>query len=203
MKKRKVKLFASIASLAMVVAVMGVGVWAATQQSVAISSTVGFQATGIEGTVALQATGTSVNTAKIGEQDIKTTAQNIATFALTDAQDKVTNVAVTIDLYDHTGDGFFTAEDGKITYSFTITNTSATVGMYYKISVAEANENWSAEIKTSTDPVQVTNGNPETATVEFTYVYAGETPKNAITAGQTMPTITIAFASSDVWTVAP
>ena len=29
MKKRKIKLFASVASLAMVAAVMGVGVWAA------------------------------------------------------------------------------------------------------------------------------------------------------------------------------
>lgn len=54
MKKRKVKLFASIASLGLVVAVMGVGVWAATQQAVKVSSQVSFVATSVAADITLQ-----------------------------------------------------------------------------------------------------------------------------------------------------
>ena len=54
MKKRKVKLFASIASLGLVVAVMGVGVWAATQQAVKVSSQVSFTATSVAADITLQ-----------------------------------------------------------------------------------------------------------------------------------------------------
>ena len=54
MKKRKVKLFASIASLGLVVAVMGVGVWAATQQAVRVSSQVSFTATSVAADITLQ-----------------------------------------------------------------------------------------------------------------------------------------------------
>ncbi|MBR2433276.1 MAG: hypothetical protein IKB21_01555, partial [Clostridia bacterium] len=61
MKKRKIKLFASVASLAMVAAVMGVGVWAATQQAVTVSSTVGFNATGIAGNVKFGAYGNAID----------------------------------------------------------------------------------------------------------------------------------------------
>ena len=53
MKKRKVKLFASIASLGLVVAVMGVGVWAATQQAVKVSSQVSFTATSVAADIKL------------------------------------------------------------------------------------------------------------------------------------------------------
>lgn len=53
MKKRKVKLFASIASLGLVVAVMGVGVWAATQQAVKVSSQVSFTATSVAADITL------------------------------------------------------------------------------------------------------------------------------------------------------
>lgn len=48
---RKSKLFASLVSLALVVAVMAVGVWAATTQAVNVTTTVSFSATGVSGTI--------------------------------------------------------------------------------------------------------------------------------------------------------
>ena len=105
MKKRKVKLFASIASLAMVVAVMGVGVWAATSQSVAINTTVGFQATAVSGTVSLAVEDNQtaandkndiVKTAmlkKADSYDHKNSAGETASFAIADYNDE-TGVSV-------------------------------------------------------------------------------------------------------------
>ena len=51
MKNKKFKLFASLTSLVMVVAVMAVGVWAATSASVHLKGTVGFTATGFTATL--------------------------------------------------------------------------------------------------------------------------------------------------------
>jgi hypothetical protein len=197
MKKRKVKLFASIASLAMVVAVMGVGVWAATQQSVTVSSNVKFEATGITGTVALKVSGDAAGEAKIGETDIKATATNIATFALEDEQSKNTPVTVDIKLADVNKDGFFSAADGTITYTFTIDNTSTTVDMFYKATVSAEANGW-AGVANPAAVTQVENGTPATLTVVFTY--SGEAVSVLDT--KAIPTITIAFASSDIWTQA-
>ena len=65
MKNKKFKLFASLTSLVMVVAVMAVGVWAATQAKVTIGATATFSATGIAATVSEQ-----------GGSDLFTVAQN-------------------------------------------------------------------------------------------------------------------------------
>ena len=50
MKNKKFKLFASLTSLVMVVAVMAVGVWAATQASLTVNTSVSFSASGFTGT---------------------------------------------------------------------------------------------------------------------------------------------------------
>ena len=55
MKNKKFKLFASLTSLVMVVAVMAVGVWAATQASVTAQGTASFNAVGIAATVKVDA----------------------------------------------------------------------------------------------------------------------------------------------------
>lgn len=59
MKKRKFKLLASLTSLVLVVAVMAVGVWAAVQHNVTITSNVGFTANGISGVLTAGVTGTT------------------------------------------------------------------------------------------------------------------------------------------------
>lgn len=51
MKRRKIKLFASIASFALVAAVATFGIFAATSASVTVSNKVSFTATGISGTI--------------------------------------------------------------------------------------------------------------------------------------------------------
>ena len=51
MSNRKSKLFASLVSLALVIAVLAVGVWAATTQSINVTTTISFSATGVSGTV--------------------------------------------------------------------------------------------------------------------------------------------------------
>ena len=51
MSNRKSKLFASLVSLALVIAVLAVGVWAATSQSINVTTTISFSATGVSGTI--------------------------------------------------------------------------------------------------------------------------------------------------------
>ena len=76
MKNKKFKLFASLTSLVMVVAVMAVGVWAATGATVGVTSKVSFTATEgfigtITGTITGAATG-AVNNAEIATIDYTT-----------------------------------------------------------------------------------------------------------------------------------
>ena len=71
MKKRKVKLFASIASLGLVVAVMGVGVWAATQQAVKVSSQVSFTATSVAADIKLSVNNAVAPTGATTEEQAK------------------------------------------------------------------------------------------------------------------------------------
>lgn len=57
MKKKHFKLLASVASLALVVGVMGTGIWAATQQTFSVSSTAKFVATGFSGKISVEKVG--------------------------------------------------------------------------------------------------------------------------------------------------
>jgi cytoskeletal protein RodZ len=67
MKKRQFKLFASIVSLALVIAIVTVGVWALNQYTVSVTNTVSFTAKGqvmatITGTKAVDETNTNLKT---------------------------------------------------------------------------------------------------------------------------------------------
>lgn len=57
MNQRKLKLISSFAALALVFAVLAVGVWAAATQTVNITTTVKFTATGVSGTISGTLTG--------------------------------------------------------------------------------------------------------------------------------------------------
>lgn len=158
MKKRKVKLFASIASLAMVVAVMGVGVWAATNQSVAVNSSVSFQSVSIAGDLKLQisgdvasATGTAItDTPNLDgftgatAADYKTAPVTLATFAEGDAVTTFEETEIKV-LAQADLDGFINDGD-QIIYTFTFTNTT---DAYYKITLTGGAESqYSAAIYT-------------------------------------------------------
>jgi len=63
MKNKKFKLFASLTSLVMVVAVMAVGVWAATNAKVTATGTASFSVAGIAAEVKVAASGSDIGTA--------------------------------------------------------------------------------------------------------------------------------------------
>ena len=148
MKKRKIKLFASVASLAMVAAVMGVGVWAATTQAVQVSSTVAFSSKAIAADVALKISGVEgaqkgiINAAALTAEAVAgagtdlTTSTKIASWGLEDTADTIaTNqVKVNVDLKDGNENAVID-QGATITYEFTITpNTAAnTSAMYYSV----------------------------------------------------------------------
>lgn len=164
MKKRKVKLFASIASLAMVVAVMGVGVWAATQQSVGINTTVGFTATSIAGEVAFKvddgatdnATGDilkSASLSKAGDYAHKDAAGQdiafafdaaVATDAVLGASQKIADFAQTDSQSNFNYDLKLTLED-KDDDGFI--NKDATITFTFDIT-AETNMTWNLTLPT-------------------------------------------------------
>lgn len=101
MKKRKVKLFASIASLGLVVAVMGVGVWAATQQAVKVSSQVSFTATSVAADIKL-----SVNNAVAPTIESPTPEQQaeLAKYADDKEYDIVKEATLSVEMKGSTGD---------------------------------------------------------------------------------------------------
>ena len=163
MKKRKIKLFASVASLAMVAAVMGVGVWAASQQAVAINSTVGFAATSVDATIKLKVFGTAATgeqtvenildtaasgSATVGGQEATTTAQQVATITAGDeAQLWEQSVALTI--VDTDGNGYLNA-GSTITYEFEVASAS---GFQYSIVVENIQEAFKLDTTTLTGTV--------------------------------------------------
>ena len=207
MKKRKIKLFASVASLAMVAAVMGVGVWAATTQSVNVTSTVQFSATGIEATVTLDTiTGTAATAALLGSNDFygESTAQTICEITTaTKNTDNLTDKEIAVTLHDISDDGFFGQADTDeaseaIVYTFTITNDSASIPMYVNVSSADdqANTDWSVEFAVvppqEGQPIALKTGAIAPGgeiSVTCTFEYTG-VDQEKITSGN-MPTITI------------
>ena len=171
MKKRKIKLFASVASLAMVAAVMGVGVWAASTQAVNVSSTVQFNATGIAAQVAFQASGNGLKAATlpseltyVGAQDDATSADAKANkvilgeFGVADTTTAITN-SLHIQLQDADGDGFVNAAE-TVVYTFTITPDAAGVGIAYNVVVTNGNTSFDITATTceaaSTDAFDIT-----------------------------------------------
>ena len=123
MKNKKFKLFASLTSLVMVVAVMAVGVWAATQASVSVTGSASFSATGIAGTISATATGgATIN------------SQTTATILTADMDDVTVEEDATIAYSLNAGsDSLITEADvttNTFTVTYTITNTGSTALKY-------------------------------------------------------------------------
>lgn len=127
MQRRKIKLFASIASLLLVTAVMAFGVYAAASQSVNVSTKVSFNATGVAGTITGTLTGL----------DSKTYYYNSTNASGGDA---ITFNPDSTALGDWTlGDSTSLTIDNSsgsassIVYTFTITNSSTSAAMVVAI----------------------------------------------------------------------
>ena len=141
MKNKKFKLFASLTSLVMVVAVMAVGVWAATQASVGVNTKVSFTATGFTGTVSIAYTNNATSSAETGTSD----TYNIG----------AANNAQTWDL-SQTTIAFAGTGEKAIEFTFTLTVAS----------IAQGNPNVGFAVKSGeTDLTQATNGTNVLATV--------------------------------------
>lgn len=214
MKKRKIKLFASVASLAMVAAVMGVGVWAATQQAVNVNSTVQFSASGLVGNLTLAVSGDSVTGATASTDsenvntktnlDVKTAPKEIANFKLADTAGAQTGVNVALTLADVGGsgaattpDGFYSQHDGTITYTFQYTNTAEDGSVVTMTASAASNEYWEYVAASSTaTAADIGTSQPGTVTVVFQYL-STQTPATELEATtHDLPTITLNFVST-------
>ena len=135
MKLRKIKLLSSIASVGMVMAVLGVGVWAAASQSVNVNTTVTFTATGVSGTITGTLTGLD-NTTYYYNTTNATGGTAIAFSPKTEPLGDWT-LGTTDPLAINNTDG----EPANIVYSFTITNSSTTDDMNAVISNVTAGTN--------------------------------------------------------------
>ena len=123
MKNKKFKLFASLTSLVMVVAVMAVGVWAATSATVNVTGTASFSATGIAGTISA--------TANDGAQINGKTTDTLLTANMTDVE--VTENATITYSINAGADSLIKADDvaaNTFTVIYTITNTGSTALKY-------------------------------------------------------------------------
>ena len=218
MKKRKIKLFASVASLAMVAAVMGVGVWAATSQAVAVTSTVQFSAQAIAANVTLKVTGTEGEGANIiketeGNYTYKT-ATEIANWAFNADEDTLAENTKTVDYQLVDGNENAAIDAGAtIVYEFVITAaslanetwTASPVNVQYTVSVTgEVDEIFGdgPVIMIGEDeyeqPGTITANptNPENANVTVKVIYTVEEAQASIDAGTKLGTINISLAGA-------
>ena len=168
MKNKKFKLFASLTSLVMVVAVMAVGVWAATSASVSATAHVKFSATGVTGTITGTLTG--LGAPKYYNSDNTNAGQPIAF-----------NPSTTLDAWtvgDAENPVAITNESGvpvNVVYSFTINNASTTHKMGGSINDLTVGESLAIDsVKQDSNPITVSDGDyaltdfAETTTVVVT-----------------------------------
>lgn len=130
MKNKKFKLFASLTSLVMVVAVMAVGVWAATTASGKITGTVSFNATGIVGNILIS----DVSEGVLVKGQPFTDDVEVAAFTTGTPQgDNTQSVAISYEFTDNTEgvvDGFIKGAEAKFTITLTINNTGSVAATY-------------------------------------------------------------------------
>ena len=119
MSNRKSKLFASLVSLALVIAVLAVGVWAATTQSINVTTTISFSATGVSGSISATLEGTASTQYYNSTNASGGTA---ITFSPSSAELADWTLGGTTPLAIGATDGV--AND--VVYTFTITNASTT-----------------------------------------------------------------------------
>lgn len=135
MKTRKIKLISSIASLALVFAVLTIGVWATASQSVNVRTTVTFTASGVSGTIIGTLTGLDNTTYHYNT----TSADGGTAIAFSPKSDPLVDwtLGTTDPLAINVTDG----EASDIVYNFTITNASTTDNMNATISAVTVGTN--------------------------------------------------------------
>ena len=116
MKRRKIKLFASVASFALVAAVMSFGVFAATAHTVGVTSTVNFTATGISGSISGVVSNNADENPTLAYYTSNNTVEGTAISFDGTIPEALTDWNITTPIA-------FADEATAITYTFTIQNT--------------------------------------------------------------------------------
>ena len=118
MKNKKFKLFASLTSLVMVVAVMAVGVWAATNVTASVSGTVSYSSTGFTANYQVQKDGANViATTPIGAANATPSATDVAVAFTTGEDGTVADVVLTFAMT-----GISIEEGNTINHTLTLDN---------------------------------------------------------------------------------
>lgn len=181
MKKRKVKLLASIASLVLVFAVMSIGVWAAATQSVSVSTKVTFTATGVSGTISGTLTGLDSTTYYYNSTNA--TGGNAINFSPSSAVLPAWNLGTDNALTINATEG----QAADIVYSFTITNSSTTDAMVAAITNLTVGTNLEIVSVTQDDqPVTETTG-----TYNLTNIAVTDSSVVVVTIGVTNDAVSI------------
>ena len=192
MKNKKFKLFASLTSLVMVVAVMAVGVWAATSAQAGITGKVNFTATGVQGSVAVLEEGTTASLSGVAFSEGKYVIEQFdLTTSAEDAADGT--VAIAYEFADANGDGFITGAEAQFTVKIQIANVGA-YAMDYEITFANNDvvaDKVTAAADAATGTVEATTGIKD---VVITYTLNGHT--GAPITNLDIPTATISLVKA-------
>ncbi len=180
MKKRKIKLFASLTSLVLVVAVMAVGVWAASNATVNITGNVSYTANGnVNATITLDQT---LNGTELGAQQTAEFLGNETSSASTKTL-KLGNEG-TVTLSQKEDDP---SADIVYTYTVVITNNAATTESNPNLTIVFTG---TAEVSTNT-PTKVAYSYEDTS-IEGSWSNADANKTSTITIAPT-ETATIVF----------
>lgn len=174
MNNRKSKLYASLVSLALVVAVMAVGVWAATTQSINVTTTISFSATGVSGTISATLEGTAAT-----QYYNTTNAAGGTAISFSPSSDELADWTLggTTPLAIGSTDGV--AND--VVYTFTITNSSTTDAMVVALNDLTVGNN--LEIVSVTQDGATVSGT--TGNYAFTNIGASDDTQIVVTIGVT------------------
>ena len=135
---KSTKIITSVVAIALVIAAMVVGIYAATAGGATISASVSWQATaGLELTLSGTANNGSANKT-VGAYNITTSTSNTDANNIVTAGDNL-NIDFIDDNYGGESDGVNTAQ--PITFTYEITNNSTTVPLIVKMTKAPKNEN--------------------------------------------------------------
>ena len=181
MKKRKVKLLASIASLVLVFAVMSIGVWAAATQSVSVSTKVTFTATGVSGNISGTLTGLDSTTYYYNSTNA--TGGTAVEFTPSSAALPAWNLGAETALTINGTEG----QAADIVYSFTIANSSTTDAIVAAIEDLTVGTN--LEIISVTQDDQPVSGT--TGTYNLTNIAVSDSTTVVITIGVTNDAVSI------------
>ena len=155
MKKRKIKLLASLTSLVLVVAVMAVGVWAASSATVNIT-----------GNVSYNAKGNVSATVSVTDIDGSSQSDKSVTIAPTEKTSEAKEISLGEDLTVKQVEG--STATAKWSYTFTIKNnytvSAENTTLYAKVTLPEAGTNYS--ISATVAIPSVSSGDPQSYTSE-------------------------------------